>query len=89
MGVPVRSLINKYRDQNLNGHQVVDLDGDRIVHDLSCWYLVAAPRINGLVILDVDHKLHLLKRDKSKPLGNPPVITSTRRGRRKVCVQSP
>jgi len=79
--------IYKYRDQNLNGHQVVDLmEKDRTISAAGVW---CGTKNQGLVILDVDHKLHLLKRDKSKPLGNPPVITSTREDAAKFVYRVP
>jgi hypothetical protein len=79
--------IYKYRDQNLNGHQVVDLmEKDSTISAAGIW---CGTKNNGLVILDVDHKLHLLKRDKSKPLGNPPVITSTREDAAKFVYRVP
>ena len=79
--------VTRYRDQNLNGHQVVDLmEKDRSISAAGVW---CGTKNNGLVILDVDHKLHLLKRDKSKPLGNPPVITSTREDAAKFVYRVP
>ena len=79
--------IYKYRDQNLNGHQVVDLmEKDRSISAVGVW---CGTKNNGLVILDVDNNLHLLKRDKSKPLGNPPVITSTREDAAKFVYRVP
>lgn len=79
--------VARYRDQNLNGHQVVDLmETDRTISAAGLW---CGTKNNGIVILDVDHKLHLLKRDKSKPLGNPPVITSTREGAAKFVYRVP
>ena len=79
--------IYKYRDQNLNGHQVVDLmEKDSTISAAGVW---CGTKNNGLVILDVDHRLHMLKRDKSKPLGNPPVITSTREDAAKFVYRVP
>ena len=79
--------VARYRDQNLNGHQVVDLmEKDSTISAAGVW---CGTKNNGLVILDVDHKLHLLKRDKSKPLGNPPVITSTREDAAKFVYRVP
>ena len=79
--------IYKYRDQNLNGHQVVDLmEKDSTISAAGLW---CGTKNNGIVILDVDFKLHLLKRDKSKELGNPPTIVSTRKDAAKFVYRVP
>jgi hypothetical protein len=70
--------VNKYRDQNLNGHQVVDLmEKDSTISAVGVW---CGTKNNGLVILDVDHNLFLLERDQSKKddLLAAPKIISTR-----------
>ena len=68
--------VNRYRNQDLDGHQVADLmESDPTISAVGLW---CGAKNDGVVILDVDHKLFMLERDKSKPLGNPPVIRSTR-----------
>ncbi|GAG44490.1 unnamed protein product, partial [marine sediment metagenome] len=79
--------VTKYRNQDLDGHQVADLmESDRTISAVGLW---CGAKNDGVVMLDVDHKLFMLQRDKSKPLGNPPVISSTREDAAKFVYRVP
>lgn len=79
--------IYRYRDLNLDGDQVADLlETDQTISAVGLW---TGTKGLGLVILDVDKNLAGLKRDKDKPLGNPPTIESTRKNAAKYIYRVP